>query len=79
MAFVSYLSLIYSLGTYKTSTRKKFGPMKIPTRKNLDPQYTHEKKLGTNEGTVARWQDAYETHNGTRSTEFSTLIFKVLN
>ena len=53
--------------------------MKIPTRKNLDPQYTHEKKLGTNEGTVARWQDAYETHNGTRSTEFSTLIFKVLN
>ena len=52
MAFVSYFSLIYSRGTYKTSTRKTFGPTKIPTRNSLDPQYTHEKKLRTDEGTT---------------------------
>ena len=39
--------------------------------KVLDSRNTHKKKLRTHEGTVARW---HETHDGTRPTEFSTLL-----
>ena len=46
-AFISHFSLIYSRGTYETSTRKNFGPTKIPTRKNLDPRSTDEEKIWT--------------------------------
>ena len=83
--FISYSSLIYWWGTYETSTRKDFRPTKILTRKNLDPRNTHEKKfqtheiptrkkLQTHESTVARWYEAQETHDGTRLTEFSTIV-----
>ena len=41
-----FLCSVYSRGTCKTSTRKNFGPAKIPTRKNMDPRNTNEKKFG---------------------------------
>ena len=46
-AFISHFSLIYSRGTYETSTRKNFGPTKIPMRKNLDLRSTDEEKIWT--------------------------------
>ena len=46
-AFISHFSLIHSRGIYETSTRKNFGPTKIPTRKNLDPRSTDEEKIWT--------------------------------
>ena len=42
--------------------------------KVLDSRNTHKKKLRFHEGTVARWHEAHETHDGTRPTEFSTLL-----
>ena len=50
------------------------GPMKYPQKKISDPRNTHEKKLRTHEGTVARCHEAHETHDGTRLTEFSKLV-----
>ena len=50
------------------------GPMKYPRKKVSDPRNTHEKKLRTHESTVARWYEAHETHDGTRLTEFSTIV-----
>ena len=93
MAFISHSALIYSRGTYETSTRNNFGPTKIPTRKNLDPRNAHEKTFQTHEiptrknfgptkyprGTVARWHEAHETHDGMSSTEFSTLVYNLFD
>ena len=74
---MSHSSLIYSPGTYKTSTRKIMDPRNTYEKKFQ----THEKKFGTHEiptrknygPTKARW------HDGTRPTEFSTLIFVLSN
>ena len=37
------------------------------------PRNIHEKKFRTLEGTMARWCETNETHDGTRPPEFSTL------
>ena len=85
----SYSSLIYLRGTYKKSIRKKiwihknthqkiFEPTKYPREKMWDPRNTHEEKLLTHEGTMTRWHEAIETYDGTRPTEFSTLVLHTL-
>ena len=70
------------------TTRKNYRPTKYPRQKTLDPRNTHEKKFGSHEinkrkyfgstkhpwGTVARWHEIHETHDGTRPTKFSTLL-----
>ena len=60
--------------THKIPTRKNFAPTKYPREKMRDPRNTHEKKLRPQEGTVTRWHETHETHNGKRLTEFSTLV-----
>ena len=59
---------------------KKFGTHEIPTRKYLEPaKYPREKIFNprnTHEGTMARWHQTHETHDGTRPTNFSTLTLK---
>ena len=54
------------------SHEKKIGTHEIPTRKNFGPTKYPQEKLRTNEDTMARWHETYETHDGTRHTEFRT-------
>ena len=68
----------------QSPTRKNFGSTKYPRkkclshkvpRKNiLNPRNTNEKIFWTHEGTMARWRSTHETHDGSRRTEFSTLV-----
>ena len=53
---------------HETPTRKYFGLMKYPQENNLHLQNTHEKNI----------LDAWNTHDGTRPTKFSTLIYLVV-
>ena len=70
MLIIKYTSNIFLTRTvhvcphHEITTRKKFGPTKYP-----------REKLRTHEGTVARWYEAHETHDGTRPTKFSTLKY----
>ena len=51
---------------------KKFWILVILTRKKLGPTKYPQEKLRTNEDTMAQWHETYETHDGTRHTEFRT-------
>ena len=72
---VFYWSLLNTIKfwNHEIPTRKNFRPTKYPREKILDPRNTHEKNFRTHEGTMARWHETHETHDGTRPTEFSTL------
>ena len=50
----SFSSIIYSWVTNDISTKKKFGPTKYLSEKISGPQNTHEKKIRSHEGTMAR-------------------------
>ena len=61
--------------------KKIFGPKKYPREKSLTHEIPTKKFFGptkfwTHKGTVARWHETHETHNGTRPTEFTTLILE---
>ena len=43
-------------------------------RKYFGPRNTHGKNFRNHEGTLAQWNETYETHDDTRPTEFSTLV-----
>ena len=55
--------------------KKKSGPTKYPREKISDSRNSHVKNFRTHEGTMARWHETHESHDGTRPTGFSTLIF----
>ena len=40
--------------------------MKYQQEKNLNPRNVHEKKFRTHAGTMTRWHETYENHEGTR-------------
>ena len=61
-SFISPSLLIYSQGTYETSTRKNFEPTKYPQKKFQTREILTRKKLGT---TKARW------HEGTKLTRLT--------
>ena len=54
-------------GTHEIPTRKNLGPMKYPREKLWDPRNTHK-------GTIGQWHWTHETHDGTQTTKFSTLL-----
>ena len=60
--------------SHEISTRKNFELTRYPREEILDPQNTQEKKIRTHEGTVTPWHETHGTQDGTRPTEFSTLL-----
>ena len=54
--------------------KKILYPLKYPAEKIWNLRNTHQKNSRPHEGTVAQLHKVHETHNGTRPTEFSTLL-----
>ena len=61
--------------THEITTRRNFVTTKYPREKISDPQNIHENKIRTLEGTMTRWNETHKTHDSTKPTEFSTLLY----
>ena len=59
----------------KYAPEQNFRLTKDSREKISDPQNIHENKIRTLEGTMARWNETHKTHDSTKPTEFSTLLY----
>ena len=62
----------------RNTLKKNRGSAKNLQEKILDPQSIHEKIFRTYEGTMTRRHENHQNHDGTRSTESSTIKQKNL-
>ena len=59
--------------THKITSRKNFGTTKYSRQNILDPKNSNEKRVWSHKSAMARWHETYETHDGMRPKELSTL------